>query len=77
MTLDIQKEIEIFCQNLKLLRESKHLSKKEMSKKLKISMTALTSIENGILPPKLSTSLLINIYQEFGVHPKDMFTPNK
>jgi len=72
--MNFDTEIHIMCENIKRLRIISHLSKKEMANKLKISVKALTFIENGILPERLSCTILFNIYRNFGIHPKDILS---
>ena len=65
----------IFSQNMKKIRKDAQLTQKEMAHTLGISITSLSKIEKGILPPRLSCSILIRIHEEFGIHPKDLFEP--
>ena len=66
-------EIAIFCKNIKALRLEKKLSKRKMAQMLKISTKTLTSLENGTMPPRLKTNIIILIYKEFGILPSKMF----
>ena len=63
----------IFSQQIKLIRTENKLTQKEMAKKLRISVSTLSKIERGILPPRLSCSILFQIYNQFGVHPGELF----
>lgn len=65
----------IFSQNMKKIRKTAQLTQREMAQKLGISIASLSKIEKGILPPRLSCSILIRIHKEFGIHPKDLFEP--
>lgn len=76
MNVDTNDTIRIFCENIKKLRAKEKLSKKEMAKKLGISTTSLTQIENGKLPPRLNTQTLFFIHGRFGILPKEIFTEN-
>ena len=69
----IQQEAQIFCENIKNLREAHHLSEKEMAKILGIGVERLQSIEKGILPPKLTVRILFHIQKHFHIKPQDMF----
>ena len=62
-------EIENFCKNMRNLRESNKLSKKEMAHKLKVSVTTISKIEKGTIPPRLSCNILFRIHDEFGIMP--------
>lgn len=66
-------DAEIFMFNVKWLREKHGLSKKEMAKILGISVGTLNKIEKSELPPRLSVDIVFNIYQHFGIHPKNQF----
>ena len=66
-------EFKIFCQNLKTIRKQKSISKKEIAKKPGIGVKALSLIEKGIMPPRLSSCILIMIYNEFGFLPSEIF----
>ncbi|MBQ7347692.1 MAG: helix-turn-helix transcriptional regulator [Clostridia bacterium] len=69
-------ESQIFCENLKQLRKRESLTKVVMAKKLGIGVQTLTKIENGIIPPLLSTEILYQIHHHFGIMPTEMFTPS-
>jgi DNA-binding XRE family transcriptional regulator len=69
-------EIMIFCENIKSIRKTNKLSKKEMAKLIDIGTKSLTLIENGRLPPKLGCDVLFEIQKEFGIAPKTMFSKN-
>ena len=70
------REIKVFCKNIKELRWRNDLSKKQMAKVLGIGTKTLTKIENGILPPRLSCDILIKVYEVFHVLPNMMFKIN-
>ena len=69
-------EIMLFCENIKSIRKTNKLSKKEMAKLIDIGTKSLTLIENGRLPPKLGCDVLFKIQKEFGIAPKTMFSKN-
>ena len=66
--------IDIFLHNITWLRKHYGLSKKEMAKKLKISVWMLNKIERGELPPNLKIDVLFDIYKEFGVFMSDVLS---
>ena len=70
-----QKEIEVFCQNVKTLRERYDLNEKEMAKILEIGAANLTKIEQGIMPHRVSVSIVIKLSQHFSIEPRRLFTP--
>lgn len=68
-------ETEIFGKNIVYLRKSNNLSKRKMAEILGIGVKSLEKLENEILPPRLSAEIVFNIYDKFGVLPKDQFIP--
>ena len=66
--------IEIFLYNVIWLRKHYGLSKKEMAKKLGISVWMLNKIERGELPPNLKIDVLFCIRKEFGVFMLDVLS---
>ena len=63
----------IFCNNLKCLRRTKGLSKKEMSQILNISEKSISMLESGIIPQRLSASVIFRIGKAWGIAPEYMF----
>jgi len=70
-----QKEIDVFCRNVKILRERYGLSKKEMARILEIGAASLTEIGQGIIPHRASTNIIIKLSQYFSIEPHRLFTP--
>lgn len=66
-------ELKTFCGNVKLIREKLGFSKEKMAKIAGISVKSLSAIENGTVPKRLSVKMLINIYNNLGVHPTFFF----
>ena len=66
-------KLENFMHNVAFLRKACGLSKREMAKRMQIGVGSLTKLENGILPPKLSPLVLLQIEQSFGLSPDDQF----
>ncbi len=66
-------DAEIFMFNVVWLRKEYGLSKKKMAKILGISAGTLNKIEKGELPPRLSVEIVFNIYNYFGILPKNQF----
>ena len=48
-----------------------------MSKKLGIGVKSLDLIENEIIPPRLSSAILVKIYRKFGFTPSEIFSYTK
>ncbi|MBE6674957.1 MAG: helix-turn-helix transcriptional regulator [Ruminococcaceae bacterium] len=68
--------INLFCENIKYLRKKHNLSKAEMAKRLNVGIGSITSIENGILPPRLSARVLITIEESFNVSASKILSVN-
>ena len=71
----IREEMDVFCQNIKTLRERHCLSKKEMAKILGIGVKSLTKIEQGIIPTRASTNIIFHLSHCFDVQPHNLFKP--
>lgn len=63
--------IDIFLNNIAWLRRHYGLTKKEMARRLGISIWSLKKIENGELPSRLTIDVLYRIYQVFGISMAD------
>lgn len=68
-------EIQTFCNNVRILRKSRKITRKEMCAALKIGMKTLNKIESGVLPPKLSCDVIYRLSVYFDVTPKELFSP--
>lgn len=66
-------DIEIFCENIKKLRKQHNLTKKEMARKLRISIPTLNIIEKGELPKRLTVDIIYAIVDEFNIRADDLF----
>lgn len=64
----------IFCQNIRRLREKHRLSKTAMARKLNIGIKSLNALESGIIPPRLGSNIILDIYENFGITPNRMFS---
>lgn len=69
-----QQQLKILAQNIAWLRKENRLSKKEMAALLEISVQSLTRLENGEVPPRLPVHVIFNIYNHFGILPKEQLT---
>ena len=63
----IENEIQIFLTNLSYLRRKYGYTKKQMAHLLGIGLPSLRMIEQGILPPRLSTEVVLRAEEEFGI----------
>ena len=68
-----EEEISNFCKNVGELRFKNKLTKKEMADILGTSVRSITLIEKGIIPPRLSVRVLVNIYNYFNILPNKLF----
>ena len=59
--------IEILSKNIKYLRLTKGLTKKEMAKLLGIGVGSLSKLENGELPHRLMVEVLFVLEEEFDI----------
>ena len=57
----------IFCGNLRRLRSTHELSKKEMAGIPGIGIKSLTLLENNIIPPRLGCELLFRASRYFKI----------
>ena len=69
----IQEEMAVFCRNVKMLRAGHGLSKKEMAEILGIGTASLTKLEQGIIPDRVSVSIVIKLSRYFGIKPCKLF----
>ena len=65
--------IDIFCANIAYLRKIHRLSKREMCRKLHIGFKTLQMIEQGTVPPGLSSEIVIYAAESFGLSPSALF----
>lgn len=68
-----KEELNVFMQNITLLRKKHNISKVEMAKLLEIGIGSLNKLEKGEMPPRLSVSILFAINRHFGIPPYSMF----
>ena len=61
-----------FTQNFTYLRKHLGISKRKMAELSGISVSSVTKIENGEIPPKLSIEILFEIEKYFGILPADL-----
>lgn len=73
MNEKMKREWENFVHNLKWLRTQHGLSKKEMAKRLNISVWMLNKIERGEQPPRLTIDIFFAVQDQFGLHPAEQF----
>lgn len=65
--------IAIFCANIAYLRKTHGLSKRKMCRRLHIGLQTLQKLEKGILPPGLSSEIVIYAAESFGLSPSALF----
>lgn len=70
-----QQYIEIFCRNIRTLRERSRLSEQELAERLALPAASVAQLEKGTLPEGLELEALVRLGTEFGISLKDMFLP--
>ena len=70
-----QDYVVLFLRNITALRKQHSLTKSEMANRLGISVYTYRTIEKGILPPRLSSDIIFQIWLEFHISPKEQFHP--
>lgn len=63
-----------FLFNLAALRKQHNLTQKQMAHTLGISITTWRMIERGIMPPRLSTAVVYNAADAFGIPAARLFS---
>ena len=67
-------ESAIFLKNLAALRKQHHLTQKQMAQTLGISITTWRKMEQGIMPPRLSTLVVYRAADAFGIPAIKLFS---
>ena len=63
-----------FLFNLEALRKQHHLTQKQMAQILGIGIHSWRMIERGIMPPRLSTEVVYNAADAFGIPAARLFS---
>ena len=71
--MDNENQIKNLCHNIRYLRESHNLSKKQIAKILGIGIKSLTLIESEIMPLSVNCSILYNIKIHFKIPIPQLF----
>ena len=71
--MENSKDIVIFCQNVKILRERNGLSRKEMAEIMGIGLKSLDKLEQNILPSRITVSAIKRLSQYFKIKPHELF----
>ncbi|MBE6654855.1 MAG: helix-turn-helix transcriptional regulator [Ruminococcaceae bacterium] len=72
--MNYKKETQFFCENIKYLRKKHSLSLTSMAKKMGVSKKTLESIEQGVIPERMTCRVLFNISKNFGIEPPEMLS---
>lgn len=64
-----EQQLQIFTQNIKLLRKNIPLNQSQMAELLHISVYSLRKLEKGIVPKKLSVEVALNLISIFKINP--------
>ena len=73
-TKPLSEENRNFLSNLKYLRRQHHLTQKQMAQILGISITTWRKIEQGIMPPRLSSLVVYRAADAFGIAAIKLFS---
>ncbi len=68
-------ELLIFCSNVKKLRQRSGLSKTKMAKTIHVGVKTLQKIEEGELPPRVSSEVIFWLADSFGLKSDELFKP--
>jgi len=68
-------ELKVFCENVKILRKRYGLTQKEMAEICNVGVRSIAMLEKGILPERLSASILFRLSYYFKIAMKDLFKP--
>ncbi len=68
-----EKQLQNFTYNMKFIRESNSLSKKEMAKILNISIYSLNKLEKGNIPKNLPVDIIFAVMHHFKISPAQLF----
>lgn len=71
--MNLEKEMAIFCENIRMLRTMHRLSQKEMAKKLGIGVKSLSALEHGVIPPRLSVEIVLHTSRCFHIPASALF----
>ena len=75
--MTVTNKISVFCENLRRLRKEANLTKKEMARKLGISVYLLSQIEKGKVSNRITVNLILRVYSEFKILPSELFESSK
>lgn len=70
-----QRNLTTFCNNVIFLRAAHNISKKELATIIGVKQKTLTRIENGDVPPRLSTLVIVRLAQHFHLKMYQLFLP--
>ena len=73
--MSTDKELQIFCSNIRLLRKQKQLTQKEMASFMGICVGTLRSIERGCFPPRANFRMLVHTSRSFHIPIHLLFHP--
>ena len=64
-----------FCANIRYLRHTHGLSKKNMASILGVGVNTITALENNVVSPRLGSSVLIRAGEYFHLRTCELFRP--
>lgn len=75
MSIDNDIQLLTFCRNIRYLRSHHCLSKTKMARILGVGLKTLSSLEQNIIPPRLSTDVIWRASEYFRLAPHLFFLP--
>lgn len=73
MKPEIDQELRQFCRNVAFLRERDGLSKAQMARILHVGAGTLSALEQGEIPPHVSSAVFFHLAAYFHLKVKDLF----
>lgn len=67
-------ELKNFCKNVEKLMQDYSLSNRQMMKIMHVSYKSLISIKNGVIPKRVSTTVLFYLNRHLNVDMASLFT---
>ena len=71
--MNTDQEFDIFCKNVRFLRQKSGLSQKEMAAIMRIGVKSLRKIENGVFPPRLGIDAMFYLSRHFHLKIRQLF----
>ncbi len=73
--MNIDHDIENFCENVRRLRREEGLTQKQMAQVMGIGIYSLRKLEAGCLPPMMGMDAIFRLHSRFGIPLRLLFEP--